>query len=181
MTSDELAQAQLFWAQAQLWVTAAAIFLGPLAGVIFTIWFQNRKEKRDQKSRLFLTLMAHRKAIPPTIEAVNSLNVIDVVFADNKHVVTLWHEYYDLLSQTEVNWHLADAKFLDLIWAMARVVGCKNLSQTDISKFYTPMAHSTQTQMNQQIQVALLGMLHAVQTSAANPTSTTSKDISPKT
>lgn len=114
MNAIEIAFAQLTTAQLQLWVTGFAIFLGPLAGVIFTLWFQAKKEKTDAKNRLFLILIAHRKSTPPTIDLVNGLNLIDAVFAKHRPVVQLWHEYYDLLSQNNVNWHLAEAKYLDL-------------------------------------------------------------------
>jgi hypothetical protein len=68
-------------------VNMIAIVLGPLLAVGITLWWQGRKEKRDAKERLFLTLMAQRRAFPPAIEWVNALNVIDVVFADHSQVV----------------------------------------------------------------------------------------------
>ena len=83
--------------------------------------------------------MAHRKSNPPTIDLVNSLNVIDVVFHDSPRVVQLWHQYYDLLCQTPVNWHLAEGKYLDLVSEMARDLRYQTVSQTDIARFYTPI------------------------------------------
>jgi hypothetical protein len=159
MTPDQLAIAQLEVAKIQTGITALAIFLGPLAGVIFTLWFQKRKESKDAKQRLFLTLMAHRKANPPTFDLVNGLNLIDVVFAEHREVVSLWHQYYDLLCQSPVNWHLAEPKYLDLLSEMARVMGYGNLLQTDISRFYSPIAHGNQAQLNQDIQQELLRVL----------------------
>lgn len=143
----------------QLWVTGAAIFLGPLAGVLFTLWFQSRKDKADQKNKLFLALMAHRKSMPPSFDLVNGLNLIDAVFAKHPKVVELWHQYYDFLCQTPVNWHLAEAKYLDLLSEIARVLGYNDLSQTSIARFYSPIAHGTQTQLNAEIQLELLRVL----------------------
>lgn len=161
MTPDQIALAQLEVAKLQAWITALAIFLGPLAGVIFTLWFQGRKERKDQQARLFLILMAHRKSNPPTFDLVNGLNLIDVVFAKHRSVVDLWHQYYDLLSQSPVNWHLAEAKYLDLLSEMAKVLGYESLSQTDISKFYSPVAHGNQAQLSQETQQELLRVLKA--------------------
>lgn len=159
MTANEIAYAQLITSQWQLWVTGLAIFIGPLAGVIFTLWFQSRKEKNDAKNRLFLNLMAHRKSNPPTFDLVNGLNLIDAVFSKHRSVVQLWHEYYDLLCQNPVNWHLAEAKYLDLLSEMARILGYSGMSQTAIARFYSPNAHINQAQLNLDIQIELLRVL----------------------
>ena len=45
-------------------INIAAIILGPIAAVGITLWWQQRKEKRDAKIRLFTTLMAFRKSYP---------------------------------------------------------------------------------------------------------------------
>jgi hypothetical protein len=161
MTPEQLALAQLSVNQMQLWVTATAIILGPLFGVIFTLWFQSRKEKSDEKIRLFLTLIAHRKSNPPTAELVNNLNLIDAVFSKNPAVVQLWHDYYDLLSHSPVNWHLADAKYLDLLSKMANALGYSEMSQTAIARFYSPTARANQHQLTLDIQVELLNALRS--------------------
>jgi hypothetical protein len=159
MSAEQLALQQLSLSQWQLWITGAAILLGPLAGVVFTLWFQGRKEKRDAKNRLFLALMAHRKLRPPTFDLVNGLNLIDAVFARHPSVVRLWHEYYDLLCHSPVNDHLAEAKYLDLLSDMAKALGYTSLSQTDIARFYSPIAHGSQAQLNNEIQLELLQFL----------------------
>jgi len=159
MTPDQIALAQIALAKLQLWITAIAIVVGPLAGVLFTLWFQRRKETTDAQQRLFQTLMAYRRSNPPVYEWVNSLNLIDVVFAKHRVVVDLWHQYYDLLCQEPVNWHLAEAKYLDLLAAMARILGYKDLSQTDMSKFYSPRAHGTHAELMQETQMELLRVL----------------------
>lgn len=50
------------------------------------IKYQDRKAKKDAQLRVFLTLMADRKSNPITKEWVDALNIIDVVFQDNKEV-----------------------------------------------------------------------------------------------
>lgn len=159
MTHEQIALTQLNLAEWQLWVTGLAIFLGPLTGVLFTLWFQSRKDKNNQKQHLFLILMAHRKSYPPTFELVNGLNLIDVVFAEHRRVVELWHEYYDLLCHNPVNWQLTEPKYLDLLAEMAKILGYDKLAQTDISKFYSPRAHGDQTQLLQDTQNELLRVL----------------------
>ena len=136
-----------------------AVILGPIVAVIITLWYQSRKEKRDIKHRIFLTLMGHRKSNPPTFALVEVLNTLDVVFADNPKVVHLWHEYYDLLSTQPPNYQLWEHKYIDLLSEIALSLGYKKLKQTDIEKFYTPVAHGTQAELNEKTQRELLRVL----------------------
>lgn len=84
-------------------INIIAITVGPLLAVLITLWWQERKENRDANRRLFLTLMAKRRTTPPTVEWVDALNVIDVVFADVPQAVQLWHEYYSSLVNPPAN------------------------------------------------------------------------------
>jgi hypothetical protein len=76
----------------QFVINIIAIILGPIIAVIITLIYQTYKEKRDSKTRLFLTLMAHRESFPPSFAWVESLNLIDVVFVKHPKVVQLWHQ-----------------------------------------------------------------------------------------
>ncbi len=139
MTPDQIALATFDVAKLQLWVTGLAIFLGPLAGVIFTFWFQSRKDKSAEKYRLFLVLMAERKAPLVSAQVAQALNKIDVVFSDCNKVKNLWHEYYALLHQPpgEPRVH----KWLELLAAMSEELRYSSLSQLDLDKFYLPQGH----------------------------------------
>ncbi len=139
MTTDQIAIAQLEVAKLQAWITAIAIFLGPLAGVIFTFWFQSRKDKSAEKHNLFLTLMAERKAPLVSAQVAQALNKIDVVFSDCDKVKSLWHEYYAML-------HLPPGeprvhKWMELLAAIAAELHYSRLSQLDLDKFYIPQGH----------------------------------------
>lgn len=139
MSPEEIAVANLSVAKLQLWVTGLAIFLGPLTGVVFTFWFQSRKDRSAEKHKLFITLMGERKGIGISREMANALNTIDVVFSDNSIVVELWHKYYALLSQPpgQERQHT----WLELLTAMASDLRYLNLKQTDLDKFYIPQGH----------------------------------------
>ena len=139
MTPDQVALQTLRVMEIQTWITGLAIFLGPLAGVLFTLWFQGRKEKRDAKERLFLVLMSERKNHFITKDVTKALNQIDVVFADSPKVKQLWHKYYSLLSQQpgEERVHT----WLEMLAAMSHELGYKGLSQVDLDKFYMPQGH----------------------------------------
>ncbi len=136
-----------------------AVLFSPVIAVVITLWYQNRKEKRDAKLRLFITLMAQRKSMPPAYDLVNALNLIDVVFQDHDKVLQLWHEYYDLLCAKPLNLELVDHKYIDMLSEIARVLHYKKLKQTDIDKFYSPVAHGNQAELNYKTQTELLRVL----------------------
>lgn len=133
--------------------------LGPVLAVLVTLWHQDRTQKSQAKERLFRVLMAHRKSIPPHHEWVNAMNVIDVVFQDEDKVLELWHELYDILVQAPLNEERRVHKSLELLSEMARVLGYKKLTQTDIDKFYSPAAHGTILEMQWGVQTELLRVL----------------------
>jgi hypothetical protein len=145
-------------------INLLAIVTGPLFAVLVTLWWQERKQKHDAKERLFLSLMAHRRAFPPAPEWVSSLNIIDVIFADVPQVVQLWHEYYSGLANppTNQNYQQREHTYLLMLSAMARHLGYRNIEQTDIDKFYTPQAHEDQVMMNAAIQSELLRFFRKV-------------------
>jgi len=103
--------------------------------------------------------MAHRKAHLPPFEAVNALNLIDVEFADNRPVVDLWHNYYNLISQKDVNWGTAHHTYLDLLSAIAKSLGYKALSQTDIDKVYSPQGYAELFELDMKTRLELLRVL----------------------
>lgn len=63
-----------------------AVAVIPIIVWVLGIKYQDRKAKKDAQLRVFLTLMADRKSNPITKEWVDAINIIDVVFQDNKEV-----------------------------------------------------------------------------------------------
>jgi hypothetical protein len=149
MTPDQIAVSTLRVQEIQAWITGLAIFLGPLFGVLITLWFQARKERIDAKYQLFLALMAERKAPRVTLLVAQALNKIDVVFAKSPKVKTCWHEYYALLHQAASE--LTTHKWLELLTAISQDLGYKELSQLDLDKFYLPQGHVDDAEFQQKV------------------------------
>jgi len=152
-------------------ILALAALLGPVIAVIITLWHQSRKEKRDQKFRLFITLMAHRRSNPPPADWVGGLNLIDAVFADTPKVVGAWHSLYDCLNAQPLNLKQYEHLTLDLLSEIAKALGYRNLKQTDIDKFYSPVAHGEAFQISDSLQRELLRVLQATDQLAIVPRS----------
>ena len=71
-----------------------AIIVIPIAAVLIGQHLQNRAEIRKDKMQIFKTLMTSR-IYGWTPESVNCLNIIDIVFADDKTVREAWKDLYD--------------------------------------------------------------------------------------
>lgn len=142
-------------------INIIAILLSPVIAVCITLWYQNYKSKRSAKMNLFLTLMANRRTFPPPYSIVNGLNTIDVVFHSHSSVLDLWHQYYDSLHQKaeNVDWEKQNHLYLDMLTEMARILGYKNLKQTETDKFYTPIAYGQQYEISQELQNEFLRVL----------------------
>ena len=78
-----------------------AIVLIPIVAVVVGQKLQNRAEKRRDKLTVFKVLMANRFGWSP--ESVYAMNIIDIVFADDKAVRKNWKDYYDKLCIQEPN------------------------------------------------------------------------------
>jgi hypothetical protein len=146
--------------------TIIALVLGPAIAVTITLLFQRRAEKRSAKERLFAELMAHRRSNPPAIEWANALNLIDIVFQDNKSVVNKWHEAFGLINRPadQINWGQWGHAHIELLSEIALVLGYKRLQQTDIDRFYAPQAQWDQAALTHELQIEFLRVLKASQT-----------------
>jgi hypothetical protein len=152
-------------------ITVVALIVGPALSVLITLWYQRRTEKRAAKERLFAVLMAHRRAIPTTIEWVQSLNLIDVVFQDCPSVVIKWRELYDLMNHPndQINWNQVGHARIELLSEIAVSLGYRRLRQTDIDRFYMPQSLVDQATMQGDIQKEFLRVLKDTKNLQANP------------
>ena len=108
----------------------------------FILWFvgvkfQDRKSKQDAKLTLFSKLMANRKATPNK-EWADSLNLIDIIYQDDKKVRLAWLNYFNSLHPKSPHADNANAFLLDLLSEMGNSLGYKDLKQTEIDRFYSP-------------------------------------------
>jgi hypothetical protein len=105
---------------------------------------QDRDAKRNAKQDLFLRLMANRKKNPPTIEWADSLNQIDIIFQDSKNVRRAWRTYYDSLHPYSQHFSNSNSFLLDLLSEIANELGYRNLKQTELDRFYSPVFFDNQ-------------------------------------
>lgn len=128
-----------------------AVAVVPIIVWFIGIKYQDRKAKKNAQMNVFLTLMANRKANPISKEWVDSLNIIDVVFQDNKKVRQAWKEYFDSLNNKSPHFETNNSYMLDLLSEMALSLGYKDLKQTEIDAFYNPQLFLNQSNLQNQI------------------------------
>ena len=71
-----------------------AIIIIPIVAVVIGQWLQNRSERRKDKMQIFKTLMTSR-IYGWTQESVHCLNIIDIVFSNDKAVRNAWKDLHD--------------------------------------------------------------------------------------
>lgn len=145
-------------------IILAIVQIIAVAIIPLVVWWlgnkwQDRKAKEDAKRQLFLTLMANRQCNPINKEWVDALNMIDVIFQDDKKVRSAWRAYYDSLDPSSQYNKITNSFLLDLLSEMANSLGYNNLKQTEIDKAYTPQGFVDNSNMQTIIQKEALRVL----------------------
>lgn len=146
-----------------------AIFIIPVVAVIVGQHLQNRAEIRKDKMRIFKSLMTSR-IYGWTQESVHCLNIIDIVFADDKKVRDAWKDLYDKYcvenpDETQIK-KIQNAQ-CKLLETMANSLGYKDkVTWETIQNPYIPKGMSQQINEQNQSQQAyknlLLNMQHMI-------------------
>lgn len=105
-----------------------AIIVIPIVAVLIGQHLQNRAEIRKDKMQIFKTLMTSR-IYGWTPESVNCINIIDIVFADDKTVREAWKDLYDkycVQNPNEAQLKKIQNAQYKLLETMANSLGYKN-------------------------------------------------------
>lgn len=134
-----------------------ALIVIPIAAVLIGQHLQNRAEKRKDKMRIFKTLMTAR-IYGWTVDSVHALNVIDVVFADDKQVRAAWKDLNDKYHVSNPDQqHLIKIQFAQykLLETIANSLGYKNkITWETIQNPYIPDALFMQLEAQKESQQA---------------------------
>ena len=152
------------------YINIAAIILAPVVSVIVGQILQNRAKKRQDKMEIFKALMTSR-VYGWTNASVYALNIIDVVFADDKKVRTQWKAYYDKLcvgNPTEEDFKKIETEKYKLLEAIAQSLGYKNkITWETIQNPYIPKGLSASMEQQQQYQNGQLEVMEIIKSAFA--------------
>lgn len=144
-----------------------AIIIIPITAVIIGQYLQNRLQKRKDKMDVFRTLMASRNGWTP--ERVYSLNIIDIVFANDKNVRKSWKEYFEKLCIENPSGNdlvMIQKAHYKLLETMANSLGYKDkITWETIQNPYIPKGMVEMEQMQrtyQEGQVAFANLMKSI-------------------
>ena len=81
-------------------ISVIAIIISPIIAVFVGQTIQDKRNKRADKMEIFKVLMISR-GLGWSNESVKALNIIEIVFSDDKEVLSQWKTYYDKLCVEE--------------------------------------------------------------------------------
>ena len=105
-----------------------AIIVIPIAAVLIGQWLQSGSEKRKDKMQIFKILMTSR-IYGWTQDSVHCMNIIDIVFADDKTVCEAWkdlHDKYCVQNPDETQLRKIQNAQYKLLETMAKSLGYKD-------------------------------------------------------
>lgn len=106
-----------------------ALILVPICAVVIGQKLQERAQKRNDKMQIFKILMTSR-IFGWTNESVQAMNLIDIVFADDKAVRKQWKVCFDKMcveNPTETELSKIKTEREKLLETMAKSLGYKNI------------------------------------------------------
>ncbi|MFL9484200.1 DUF6680 family protein [Chitinophagaceae bacterium LWZ2-11] len=121
----------------------AAPLIAAFLGALLAFRYQNKMEKKKNKIYIIATLMAYRHEGVYSEDFVKCLNMVDIVFHDNKKIKDALHRYFTSVSDIGYSGGQRIDAFFDLILEMAQDVGYSNLKHTDVRDFFFQADPST--------------------------------------
>jgi len=116
-------------------LTILAIITAPLFAVLISLWVQDKNNKRQEKLTILKELMSHKKNQEEQSHkaiALN-LNLIDVVFVDDKAVLQKYHVLRDVYLGSSSPNSSVNSLFVDLLKQIALNLGYK-IKEVDLAK-----------------------------------------------
>lgn len=115
-----------------------ATVIGASLGAFLGFIWQTKRDKKLHKISILATIMAYRGVGSAEHDWVKALNMVDLIFYDNKKVRLLLHDYFKHLYRPLFETGQHGKILLDLIHEMIKDIGYKDITQTDIMDFYFP-------------------------------------------
>ena len=152
-------------------INVLAIIIIPIAAVVVGQKLQTRAKKREDKIQIFKILMTSR-IYDWTTDEVHALNILDIVFSDDKEVRDSWKDLYDKLcvsNPSEVELEKIQTAKYKLLETIAKSLGYENqITWETIQNPYIPKGLLNQLQAqatNQNNLSSILGMMVSAHTS----------------
>ena len=123
-------------------VVLTALCSGLIATLVTILW-QKKSGVKNEKIKIFTTLMSKRYDIAAE-ESVNPLNMIDVVFYQSEKVRSAWKSFLETTNQPDspTRSQAINDKHLKLLEVIAEDIGYEEIRWDDIKQYYYPIGLS---------------------------------------
>ena len=142
-----------------------AIIVIPILAVLIGRWLQTCSEKRKDKMQIFKILMTAR-IYGWTVDSVHALNIIDIVFANDKKVRAAWkdlNDKYHVTNPDDQQLKKIEQAQYKLLEAISNSLGYKNkITWETIQNPYIPDGLAAQMEAQKQSQQAYLNVLNGM-------------------
>jgi len=146
-------------------INVIAIVIIPIVAVLIGQWLQNRSEKRKDKMQIFKVLMTSR-IYGWTPESVHALNIIDIVFADDKGVRNAWKDLngkYQVSNPDQQHLKKIENAQYKLLEEIANALGYKDkITWETIQNPYMPIGMANQIEAQKAMQQSYADTLNGV-------------------
>lgn len=143
-------------------INTFAVIVIPVAAVIIAQKLQNRAEKRKDKMQIFKTIMTSR-IYGWTVDSVHALNIIDIVFVDDKAVRAAWkdlNDKYNVSNPDQPQLKKIEQAQYKLLEAMANSLGYKDkITWETIQTPYIPIGMAMQIEAQKKSQETYMNIL----------------------
>jgi hypothetical protein len=141
---------------------------------------EHAQERQKSKQQIFGMLMQERAAIY-TEDGVKALNLIDVVFHDNREVREAWAELFLIFNTNPLPPHVLEERLRKLLSAIAKDVGLgESLRTDDLGRVYSPNAITQDRMIKDMQRQQVLASLQGRSSPAANVASSEGNIWPPK-
>lgn len=134
-------------------VGIANIVIGGVIGTVFTSWYKDVKSKKEERKNLFLRMIAAKSYVLIPQMLINDMNMIEVLFRNQKKVLAKYRLYFDELcvDDNKLDYERQKALYWDLLREMGDHVGYKNLDNKTLNSRYIPNAAMNEHNYNQEL------------------------------
>lgn len=135
------------------------VLFGVVIGTFITGWYKDFKSKKEDRKRLFLRLVAAKGYIKLPQSLIDDVNMIELIFRNNKKVIEKYRIYYDEICSDPPNYEKQVAYYWDLLRIMGDCVGYKNVDNKTLRNGYTPNSSLNEHKYQDEYQKAVLPFL----------------------
>jgi hypothetical protein len=121
-------------------IPLSAAIVGAIIGAVLAFRYQRTMEIQRDKRGLMQMLMAYRTIGAVEIDWVKALNMIDIVFHDNKEIKRLFRSYMFHTDVSRYSTGHHQTVLVELLVEIGKTCGYTELTEADIRDGYNPKA-----------------------------------------